>query len=124
LTGGQTSRGSPRLDDEQDEEEDFADERAYIEEIHRQIAKDESANPDKAQLEKILRLKQRFRVNKKKPTPKQMDQLLQDIQGNILHFTDTVKRRIKIHVRKSTVALLTGYVYFRDVTNNLIRERV
>jgi hypothetical protein len=39
-------------------------------------------------------------------------------------FTKTVKRRIRIHVRKSTVALLTGYVYFRDVTNNLLRERV
>jgi hypothetical protein len=53
-----------------------------------------------------------------------MDQMLQDIQKNILLFTETVKRRIRIHVRKSTVALLTGYVYFRDITNNLIRERV
>ena len=38
--------------------------RAYIEEVFRQISKDENTQPDKAQLEKVLRLKQRFRVNR------------------------------------------------------------
>lgn len=70
---GSSARGSPPFDEDQDDEEDYADERAYTEEVHRQIAKDEIAFPERAQLEKVLRLKQRFRVNKKKSTFKQMD---------------------------------------------------
>ena len=53
-----------------DQQLDFEDERAYLEEVHRQIAKDEVSFPERAQLEKVLRLKQRFRIDKKKPTLK------------------------------------------------------
>ena len=42
------------------------EERAYLEEVDRQIGRDEVNAPEKAQLEKVLRLKRRFRINKEK----------------------------------------------------------
>ena len=51
----------------EEDEADAADERAYEEEINREIAQlMESEEPERGQLEKILRLKRRFRVNKTK----------------------------------------------------------
>jgi hypothetical protein len=42
-----------------------AEEKAYEDEVQRQIARDEVACPERAQLEKVLRLKRRFRVNRR-----------------------------------------------------------
>lgn len=35
-----------------------------------------------------------------------------------------VRKRLKNSVRQSTVALLTGYVHFRDILNGLMRDKV
>ena len=46
LPGSYNAPSSPLLDEEEEEDED--EERAYIEEVHRQIAKDEIAYPERA----------------------------------------------------------------------------
>lgn len=80
--------------------------------------------PEEAQLEKILRLKQRFRVNKTKPAPEQMEKMYQEIANTILLYTGMVRKKLKGNVRAATVALLTGYVHFRDILDGLVRDRV
>ena len=81
-------------------------------------------DPEEAQLEKILRLKQRFRVNKTKPAPEQMEKMYQEIANTILLYTGMVRKKLKGNVRAATVALLTGYVHFRDILDGLVRDRV
>lgn len=64
-----SSATKPAGDQEENGEAEVVEvdeEQAYLEEVNRQIAKDEINAPEKAQLEKVLRLKRRFRVNKDK----------------------------------------------------------
>lgn len=64
-----SSATKPVGDEEENDEAEVVEvdeEQAYLEEVHRQIARDEVNAPEKAQLEKVLRLKRRFRVNKEK----------------------------------------------------------
>jgi hypothetical protein len=35
-----------------------------------------------------------------------------------------VRKKLKNNVRAATVALLTGYVHFRDILNGLMRDKV
>lgn len=64
----------------EEDEADAADERAYEEEVNREIAQlMESEEPERGQLEKILRLKRRFRVNKTKSAVEQFDKLMSEI---------------------------------------------
>lgn len=106
------------------ENAELAEDRAYEEEVMRQIAKDEEFCPERAQLEKVLRLKRRFRVSKSAPAEAQMQRLQQEIAETIMLYTGMVRRRLKSHVRHSTVALLTGFVHFRDILTTLLREKV
>jgi dynein heavy chain len=53
-----------------------------------------------------------------------MVKLHHEIASSIIEFTSMVKKRLKSHVRQSTVALLTGYVHFRDILNGLMRDKV
>jgi len=92
--------------------------------VLRQIARDEGGCPERAQLEKVLRLKRRFRVVRTATTTVQMERLQQEIADTIMLYTGMVRKRLKGHVRQSTVALLTGYVHFRDILNALVREQV
>ena len=84
----------------------------------------ESEEPERGQLEKILRIKRRFRVNKTKPAVEQFDKLLTEIQTQILQYTSMVRKKLPNYTRKSAEALLTGYVHFRDIMHGLIKERV
>jgi hypothetical protein len=59
----------------EEEDAEAAEARAYEEEVVRQIARDESACPERAQLEKVLRLKRRFRVIKTATTTAQIERL-------------------------------------------------
>lgn len=52
-----------------------AENQAWEEEVARQIARDEVHAPARAQLEKVLRLKRRFRVNKAAPAWAQMQRV-------------------------------------------------
>jgi len=113
----------PKNDDDSESESD-EEERAYLEDVNRQIAKDWEGDREKAQLEVILRLKQRFRAIKSKSALDQMDKMYQDIANQIISFTGMVRKRLKPSVRQSTVSLLTGYVHFRDILNGLMRDRV
>ena len=101
-----------------------ADDDQYEEEVLRQIAKDELNQPERAELEKCLRLKRRFRVNKSSPPGEQMGRLQQEIADTIMLFTSMVRKRLKRHVRLSIVALLSGYVHFRDILHQLLKEKV
>lgn len=92
--------------------------------MNRQIAKDEVAAPERAQLEKILRLKRRFRVDKSKTAAEQMEKMYKEIADTIILYTGMVRKKLKGNVRAATVALLTGYVHFRDIVNGLVRDRV
>jgi hypothetical protein len=109
---------------EEDAEEVFDDERAYTEEVFRQIAKDEHVCPERAQLEKVLRIKQRFRINAKRLPGRQLEEVYETIASTILQLTGMVRKRLAVHVRLATVALLTCHVYCRDTLANLIRQRV
>jgi len=71
-------RPKPKHDDDSDSESD-EEERAYLEDVNRQIAKDWEGDREKAQLEVVLRLKQRFRAMKSKSAIEQMDKMYQDI---------------------------------------------
>jgi len=53
-----------------------------------------------------------------------MDKMYQDIANTIISFTGMVRKRLDNAIRQSTVALLTGYVHFRDILNGLMRDRV
>ena len=53
-----------------------------------------------------------------------MDKMLREITNMILLFTSMVRKKLAGHMRLSTVALLTGYVHFRDILNGLMRDRV
>lgn len=55
--------------------------------------------PEKAQLEKVLRLKQRFRVNKNRSPGKQMEAMQREVTTTILKFTGMVKEKLKKNVR-------------------------
>jgi hypothetical protein len=39
-------------------------------------------------------------------------------------YTAMVRKKLKNHTRKSTEALLTGYVHFRDILIGLMKDRV
>mmetsp|Transcript_42572 Transcript_42572/g.65307 ORF Transcript_42572/g.65307 Transcript_42572/m.65307 type:complete len:90 (+) Transcript_42572:993-1262(+) len=80
--------------------------------------------PERAQLEIILRLRRRFRINKNKTGPEQMDKLNQEISAKVLLFTSMVRNKLQEHTRGATVGLLTGYVYFRDIVAGLVKDRV
>jgi hypothetical protein len=53
-----------------------------------------------------------------------MDRMQLEIAETIMFYTGMVRKRLVAHVRISTVALLTGYVHFRDIVNTLLREKV
>jgi hypothetical protein len=53
-----------------------------------------------------------------------MSDMYQAIADNVLQFTGMVKKKLKKHVRQSTVALLTGYVHYRDILKGLMQDRV
>jgi len=98
------SAGSPRkekelqlLDDGEDTDHDFR--RAYIEEVHRQIKKDTSVAPDRAAVEKVLRLKQRFRVNRQRSTWRQFATLSQMVSSYIIALTEQVRKKLANPVR-------------------------
>ena len=78
-------------EEELDPEE--AEERAYLEALNRKIQQMEHSNPEKAQLEKILRLSQRFRVNANKAPADQMEKMRQDISNMILEFVGMVRKK-------------------------------
>lgn len=103
---------------------EIADERAYLEELHRIVKREEETHPEKALVEKILRLRARFRINKKKPPYEQLEKLQNDIAGTIIKFTSLVRKKLKNCVRAAATALLTGYVHLRDINQGLITERV
>lgn len=107
-----------------DEQEDPYLLRSYLEELNRQIARDEQNNPELAQFEKVMKFSQRFRVNKDRSSFRQMVSLYRGIQDTIMDFTEMVRKRISYHIRQGTVALLTSYVNFRDIVNSLAREKV
>jgi hypothetical protein len=44
--------------------------------------------------------------------------------NTVIKLTGMVRKRLKPHIRLSTVGLLTGYVNFRDILNGLIRDKV
>lgn len=98
--------------------------RAYSERIHRQIAKDMEHAREQAQLEKVLRLKRRFRVNRHRSVSRSINDLQLEIAGTILEFTEMVRKKLTGPVRQSTVALLTKYVHFRDILNGLLKHNV
>jgi len=75
-------------------------------------------------LEKVLRMRERIRVNRNRTPGKQMDAVYNDILATIIRFTGMVKRRLQGSVRQATVALLTCHVYFRDILANLTKDRV
>lgn len=54
-------------------------ERVWREEVEKQIAKDEVYAPERAQLEKVVQLRRRFRVDKKCSAPEQMERLKTEI---------------------------------------------
>lgn len=53
-----------------------------------------------------------------------MEKVQKEIAHKILLFTSMVRKKIKSNVRAATVALLTGYVHFRDILNGLMRDKV
>ena len=53
-----------------------------------------------------------------------MEKMYQEIANTIMLFTGMVRKKLKGNVRAATVALLTGYVHFRDILNGLVRDRV
>ena len=89
--------------------------------MFRQIAKDENVCPERAQLEKVLRIKQRFRINPKRLPGRQLEEVYETIASTVLQLTAMVRKRLAVHVRLATVALLTCHVYCRDTLANLIR---
>jgi len=108
-----------------DDEEDPEEEQNYLEEIHRDMAKDfQQKFTAKAMLEKVLRIKQRFRINPKRSPVKQMEAVYNDIIATIIRFTGMVKRRLKGSIRQATVSLLTCHVYLRDILGNLMKDRI
>lgn len=94
---------------------EIADERAYLEELHRIVKREEESYPERACVEKLLRLRARFRVNKKKPPNEQLEKLQEAILSTITKFTSMVRKKLKNNVRAAATALLTGYVHLRDV---------
>ena len=95
---GQAVGNDPASDDDEDEVEvpvkkpqvvddidgpipdvdpEVAEAQAYEEEVNRQIAADwDGENPERAELEEVLRLKRRFRINKGKTAPVQFNKAL------------------------------------------------
>lgn len=71
-----------------------------------------------------MRLKLRFRIDNKKLPAEQMERVKYDIAQTILSFTQMVRQKQRLHVRHATVALLTGYVHFRDILLGLMKDRV
>jgi|TARA_B110000285_G_C14858321_1_gene483309 hypothetical protein len=55
--------------------------------------------PEQVQLEKVLRLKRRFRINKIRPITEQMNEMYQDIANTVILFTSMVRKKLKNHVR-------------------------
>ena len=107
--------------EEEDEQQLFQDERAHLEDVSRQIAKDEFCRPDQAMLEKLLRLKQRFRINRNRHPANQMQEVHKLIAQTVQRLSSMIKQKLKGSVRLSTVALITCYVNFRDILGELIR---
>ena len=63
-------------------------------------------------------------MNRKKPGTEQFDKMNKEIANMIIFFTGMVRRRLKPYIRFATIGLLTSYVYFRDILNGLIRNKV
>jgi hypothetical protein len=70
-------------------------------------------------LDKFFKLSKRFPVNNNRHPNDQMIELELEIQNRILQFTSMVRKELEINTRLSTVALLTVYVYFRDILKGL-----
>ena len=50
--------------------------------------------------------------------------MYRDIADIVLQLTGMVRKKLKKHVRQSTVALLTGYVHYRDILKGLMQDKV
>jgi hypothetical protein len=120
--GARSPKREVLADDGEETDSDFL--RAYTEELFRQIKKDEVQQPDKAQLEKVLRLKQRFRVNRNRSAFRSFQTLSRNINDSIISFTEMVRTKLPVPQRLSTVALLVCHVHFRDIVKDLITNQV
>jgi hypothetical protein len=63
------------------------------------MATEAEDEPEQVQLEKVLRLKRRFRINKVRPITEQMNEMYQDIANTVILFTGMVRKKLKNHVR-------------------------
>ena len=88
------------------------------------MSKDEDNNPEKYALEKVLRLKRRFRIVKTKPSYELFEKVFIDVEETIIAFTQMVRKKLNSNVRGAATALLTCYVHFRDIINGLIKSKV